>query len=184
MGSAGVGKSTTATNLFTKLKQEHVNCEYVHEYAKDLTWLGHHNTLACQEYVFGKQSYRVKSLLGQVDFIITDSPIILSTLYTPEHYPPSFKQCVIDMFKVLPNFNFYIPPKKKYNPVGRNQTELESREIDEKLRLILMENKIGYITLHHTHDNIVNRLKDAMIKNIETKDATKISSDILRKDMF
>ena len=37
-GSPGVGKSTVAAGVFSELKRRQISCEYVSEYAKEITW--------------------------------------------------------------------------------------------------------------------------------------------------
>jgi len=98
------GKSTTRAGLFHEMKLLGLNVEEVPEYAKDLTWEKRLNTLQCQPYVFGKQLYRIYRLLGQVEYIITDSPLLLSIVYSKE-WPQSFKQSVIDIYEQMDNFS-------------------------------------------------------------------------------
>lgn len=80
-GAPSSGKSTTRAGIFHELKLLQVNCEEVYEYAKNLTWEQRFRTLECQPYVFGKQLYRIETLMDQVDVIITDSPVLLSAFY-------------------------------------------------------------------------------------------------------
>lgn len=133
----GSGKSTTAAGLFFLMKTRGYSVELIHEFAKDLTWRGRHNTLQCQPYVFGKQLERTECLLGQVEYIITDSPILLSAIYNDEEKYPEFQFPVIDIFDKYDNLNYFIQRVKPYNPVGRNQTEEQSKEIDTKIKDLL-----------------------------------------------
>ena len=80
-GGPGVGKSTVATGLFSALKQRKVSCEYVSEYAKEVVWEGTHKLLENQIHIFAEQFRRQFRLLGKVDYIVTDSPLILSSVY-------------------------------------------------------------------------------------------------------
>ncbi len=38
LGGPGSGKSTTAADVFARLKWQDINCELVTEFAKDLVW--------------------------------------------------------------------------------------------------------------------------------------------------
>lgn len=143
-GGPGAGKSTMAAMLFSSLKLLGHDTELVTEFAKKLTWHDRFNSLACQPYVFGKQLHEIELLLGQVEFIVTDSPILLSCIYTTDKYPASFQQFIIEHFKTLPNINYYLERVKKYNPNGRNQTEAESDEIGLKILDLLDKNGISY----------------------------------------
>lgn len=68
-GGPGTGKSETASGVFNLLKRNRIRTEYVQEFAKDLTWEGNSTALACQDFIFGNQYYRMFRLSGQVEFI-------------------------------------------------------------------------------------------------------------------
>ena len=58
-GAPSSGKSSGAAYIFSRLKEENINCELITEFAKDLTWEKNQTGLSCQEYIFGQQSYRM-----------------------------------------------------------------------------------------------------------------------------
>lgn len=133
-GAPGAGKSTGAAYIFTQLKQLGVNCELVGEFAKDKTWEHNMTALGCQEYVFGKQSYRLARCRDDVDVIITDSPLPLTIIYnTNPAIEESLPKLVIDVFNTYENINVFLTRVKPYNPKGRNQTEAESDELSRKI---------------------------------------------------
>jgi hypothetical protein len=144
MGGPGVGKSTTATHVFSLLKMSGVNCEYVSEFAKDLTWSESAKTLGFQPYVFGEQAWRIERLIGKVDVIVTDSPLLLSSIYAAENLPQCFHDFVLWTHNRYDNINFYITRTKLYNPVGRNQTEEQAIDIDEKMIEFMTRTGIGF----------------------------------------
>lgn len=129
----GAGKSTTAAGVFHKIKLALVNAELVTEYAKDLTWEKRFDTLRCQAYVFGKQLQRMERVRGQVDVIVTDSPLLLSALYTPADYPWTFGRFVQDMAARFDNLNYFVDRVKPYFVEGRNQSETQARDIDRRV---------------------------------------------------
>ncbi len=145
-GGPGSGKSTTAALLFAKLKMLGINCELVTEYAKDKVWEESFKTLDNQLYVLGKQYHRIHRLMGKVDYIITDAPL-LHSLHYGEHMPSSFKQLVLDLNKEIPALNILLRRLKAYNPKGRIQTEEGAMLIDGKLRSILDDNNIAYVVV-------------------------------------
>ena len=112
----GSGKSTFCASIFSKLKMKDIDCEMSLEYAKDLVWEESFKKMDSQLYLFGKQFHRLNRLLGKVDVVITDSPLLLSPMF--------------------------IERKKKYNPNGRMQTLEEAVAIDNKLKSCLNENNI------------------------------------------
>ena len=150
----GAGKSTTAAGLFHKMKLQGESVEYVQEFAKDLTWSAWHNALDCQSYVFGQQLWRIERLIGKVDYIITDSPLLLSLIYKPKDYPNSFDNFVLDMFNKYDNINFYLIRKKKYISIGRNQTEDEAKVIDEITKSTLNKYEIPYLIVEGTEEAV------------------------------
>lgn len=144
-GAPGAGKSTGAAMIFAELKKRGVNAELVTEFAKDKTWEGNAMALGCQEYVFGKQSYRLARCKADVDVIVTDSPLPLSILYTSDPallVDDAFQQVVMNVFNSYNNLNYYVNRVKPYNPKGRNQTEDESRVLAAGLKSLLEENGI------------------------------------------
>lgn len=144
-GAPGAGKSTGAATIFSALKQLGVNCELVGEFAKDKTWEKNAAALNCQEYVFGKQSYRLARCRNDVDVIITDSPLPLTILYNKnpaiEKSLPIF---VMDIYNTYNNLNFFVNRVKPYNPKGRNQTAAESDQLSVQIRKLYAELGITY----------------------------------------
>lgn len=140
----GAGKSTTRAGVFHKLKLAGYNVEEATEFAKDLTWEKRSTAFTCQPYIFGEQLFRMARLAGQVSAVVTDSPLLLSSIYAPEDEFDSFHQLVIDKFNSFNNINFYINRVKPYNPKGRNQDLEEAREIDWLVRDYLINMDIPY----------------------------------------
>jgi hypothetical protein len=101
--------------------------------------------LSCQEYVFGKQSYRFARCRDDVDVIVTDSPLPLSIIYNSNPaIEESFPKIVMDIFNTYTNINFFINRVKPYNPKGRNQTEAESNAISPKVKNLCETLGISY----------------------------------------
>lgn len=128
-GAPGAGKSTLASYCFAKLKMMGINCELVTEFAKDKVWEKNNEALSNQIYIFAKQYYRITRCVGKVDVIITDSPLFLSPFYNkdPDIDEP-LKELVAKIVAKYDNLNYFLRRVKKYNPVGRLQTEAESNE--------------------------------------------------------
>lgn len=139
----GTGKSTMAAAVFAELKFRGIDCELATEYAKDLVWSKSFKTLECQPYVFGKQLHRVERLYGQVDVVITDSPVLLSVIYDKEESKP-FRQYVISQYKKFNNLNVFLERRKPYNPNGRTQSENEAKQIDRFIENLLIELDCNY----------------------------------------
>lgn len=169
-GGPGAGKSTGAAYVFSQLKMNGVNCELVTEYAKDKTWEHNMEALSNQAYVFGKQFYRISRCENQVDVIITDSPIMLSTIYNNDpRLGEIFNKMVLDVFKSYDNLNYLLLRTKPYNPVGRNQTEVESDNIGQEIEKMLEDNSINFTYATGDIDGYMAIAKDVLDKVIEAR---------------
>lgn len=144
-GGPGTGKSTGAAYVFSMLKMQGINVELVTEFAKDKTWESNFVALSNQAYVFGKQYYKISRCADQVDVIVTDSPLLLSTIYNNNPVlGETFNQTVLNVFNSYDNMNYVLNRVKPYNPIGRNQTEQESDDISKEIILMLEDNNINF----------------------------------------
>lgn len=153
-GGPGTGKSTTAAHLFALMKQAGINCELVTEYAKDKTWEESFNVLSNQLYVLAKQEHRLHRVSDKVDYIITDSPILLSLAYTDQPY---LSDLIMELRKKYDNIDIMLRRVKAYNPVGRSQTEDEARQLDSNIEGILFDKltKHQAIEANHNAANVI-----------------------------
>lgn len=163
----GSGKSTTASGLFYKLKNQGVNAELTGEYAKDLTWSKRHHTLQDQLYVFGKQHHRVWRLQEDCDLIISDSPILLGLAYASS-YPLCFQETVYWAFNQYDNINFLINRVKPYNPKGRNQSAEESKKKHEEIIELLHDWEIQYTTVDGNENGLNTVVQEVLSKMKKT----------------
>ncbi len=146
-GAPSAGKSTGASYIFSKLKMAGVNAELVTEFAKDKVWEKSAEVFKNQDYIFGKQYFRITRAMEKVDVIVTDSPLLLSAFYADKNSPTyaTFQAHVLDVALQLGGLNFFLMRDKLYNPVGRFQTEGESDTISEEILKSLIEWHIPYI---------------------------------------
>jgi hypothetical protein len=143
----GAGKSTNAAKIFGALKEAGIVCELVREYAKELVYLKDFKTLGNQLYVTATQEYRQYMVDGQVDVIVTDSPILVGLLYlneTNKKVKKAFTSLIVEKFKAQNNINFYIERKKKYVTSGRTQTKEEAIQKDSLAFKLLNEYDIPF----------------------------------------
>lgn len=153
----GTGKSTTSAALFAELKYQGYNTEYIPEYAKDATWEGRGpKVFAAQEYLFGKQHFRLARVADQVDFLVTDSPILQCIAYWDDQYLPSLAKVIREAHNRYDNINIFLERSdtKAYNPKGRNQSEDEARNKDARIRQILDDELLVYRTLKFSRSNV------------------------------
>lgn len=140
-GGPGTGKSTTAAHLFALLKLHGYNSELVTEFAKERVWGRDFEVLKDQIYVFGEQQHRIQRLIGKVDYIVTDSPILLS-LYYGSHLSEAFQTLVLETHAKTDSINIFLNRVKPYNPNGRTQTQEQAEAIDVAIMDVLDANLI------------------------------------------
>lgn len=139
-GGPGAGKSTMAAALFAELKFQGVNCELVPEYAKEHEWEGRTGKIRqAQDYIFAKQHFRLSRLIGEVDVIITDAPLMLSQIYMPKDYLPSLSSVVREAHRRFDNLNLFVHRTKVYQEAGRSQTYDQAVEIDKQIHEMLSD---------------------------------------------
>lgn len=144
LAGSGAGKSTNSARLFTMLKDLNIDVELVTEYVKDMVWEGRTEIFKCQPYIFGKQLYKLQRVLGKVDVIITDRPILLDIIYDPEQNT-NLKEYILTKFNQFDNINIFLNRVKPFNPNGRNEKNIdEAREYDNKIKKNLDNLHIDY----------------------------------------
>ena len=145
-GGPGSGKSTGAAFIFSRLKLMGINCELVTEFAKDVVWSGDTNILENQFYVTAMQYERIRRLLGKVDVVITDSPLLMGKVYDEQALDNhELWNHVRNLVESMDNMNVRLIRVKKYEDSGRLQTLDEAKAIDGRIYTLLHYNK-GYIS--------------------------------------
>jgi len=142
-GGPGAGKSTTRAGLFHLLKLDGASCEEVVEWIKYKVYEESTYVMTDQLYVFAKQRKWLRHMLGKVEIVITDSPILLSAIYDKEGDSDFY----LNKFNEFDNLNFYINRVKPYNPVGRYQDEKGAKRVDETVLNFLSYNDIPFYTV-------------------------------------
>lgn len=137
-GGPGCGKSTGAAHIFSELKLCGISCELVTEFAKDCVWDNSVDLLNDQLLVTAQQWHRVDRLLGKVDYIITDSPILIGLAYIAprSYYSASLSELILNLHRSVKTMDVFIKRVKKYSMAGRIQTETEAKEKDSIIKEI------------------------------------------------
>lgn len=155
-----------AAALFADLKKRGFNAELVTEYAKDKVWEHNDTVFSNQVYILGKQSYRVSRVAGQVDVIITDSPILLSAIYNPDpEIQNELEALTVKMFNQYNNLNIVLKRTFPYQKEGRMHSEEESSEIYQKIIECLNQNGIGY-SVFDNKDDTQQTLMDIIVNTV------------------
>lgn len=169
-GAPSAGKSTLAANIFSYLKKESdVKVEYVNEFAKSLAYDKNLKAIKCQPYVFGNQLYYVDRLKDEVDYVISDSPVLLSAIYG-KSYPASFIQSCIDIHNRYDNINIVLRSNfNKYQSYGRLHNEKECKNLQKNIFDILNQNQINYLSLESYSDNLLEKSLQYIGVNFEKR---------------
>lgn len=167
LGGPGISKSSLATMLFSELKWLNLNAEYVGEYAKTKTW--EKSPLSDQIYIFGKQQHAMEILRGQVDIIVTDSPLLISHLYYSGG-SNHFKHLIREVYDSYTNINILLERVKPYHKRGRSQSPEQARELDDKMHGILIEQNVPYHTMRGERQAIPKLVELILdkLKEVET----------------
>lgn len=166
----GTGKSTLAAELYARMKRMHLNVEMVREVAKE--WAYEKRAVGPFEQIaiLGEQIKRESSLFNKVDYIITDSPVLLGAFYFDYNHNEQFmNQMVQDYYKFAESKgiefkNYILPRTGSYDPKGRFETEDEAEDIDEGIRLYMSAESYSYDRFGgHNHEDAVNKLLEDII---------------------
>lgn len=130
----GAGKSTTKAGLFFEMKLAGYRVEVVEEFAKELTYEEAWSTMENEMFMLAEQDRRQRRLLGRVDYVLTDAPLLKSLYYVRGVYDhPAYAAHIARLFDTYENVNVWIDRVKPYQQYGRSQTEAEADAIGVKM---------------------------------------------------
>ncbi len=93
-GGPGIGKSAAAWTAAAWLKRQGASVELANEYVKRWAWQGREITPLDELVVLGRQIAEEADLLGKVDFIITEKPVLLDLAYCRIYQPECITRAV------------------------------------------------------------------------------------------
>lgn len=148
-GGPGCGKSTTAALLFARMKLMGMSVELVREYVKSRAWEDRPIKEWDQIYFLGKQCAYESLLYGKVNYIVTDSPILLAGIYqdVQSNGEKSYTLKAAKDFvahakeRGIVFHNFLLTRTKAYDPNGRWGSEDDAIEMDRLICRYLKESK-------------------------------------------
>jgi len=150
----GAGKSTLSALLYSELKRQHVEVEYVNEYPKQLVYEENVLSLQNQILVFATQHHRIWTAARHNQIVITDSPILLSTLYNPDT-SETFKDLILEMHNKFTNLNIVLKRVDSFHSMtGRIHSLRESIELDGQIRHLLQDHQMDYLEFDPQQDHI------------------------------
>lgn len=170
-GGSGVGKSTVAALLFANMKMRGLHVELVREYVKLWAWGGRKVRQEDQIYLLGKQSAYESMLYGKVDYIVTDSPILLAGMYAEWHngsdgkYVTRAANSFIEQARRnsgVTIHNYLLERNGSFDPRGRWETAEEAERFDQFLEEGLEANGYDYELVSGSEESKV----EAILQNL------------------
>ena len=140
------GKTTTSMDLCSELKKRGLYVEMVTEVAKEKVLKGRPFSKFDQFYLFGMQSKKETDLYGNVDIIVTDSPIPLNAAYgwaqDRYSYPNTFHAMATSHLQAqndsqIQRVDIWLNRMSHFQNEGRIHNEAESIDMDIKIRHFL-----------------------------------------------
>jgi nicotinamide riboside kinase len=165
-GAPGAGKSTIAMELTSMFKKHRIDAEVSLEFVKEYIHMGNNNLLAYQNYIFAQQERQLRILLDskEVEFAVTDAPLLLSPFYAPDNYPVYFKELVFEIFNSYDNINYLVKRRHPYSFNSRIHSEEKSNLIAKKLPAFLINHNITYKEIYSDAD-IKTQIFDDLMAN-------------------
>lgn len=165
-GGPGSGKTTACFYIACELKKKGYVVEYVPEYSKELVWDENWSLLdgsyEHQKTILTEQKRRIDRLIGKVDFIVTDAPILFNIVYLNDATKKQqHLNDLLSMFNQYHNFNFFVKRnEKEFESEGRMQNLEESKQKDAEILALLNDNSLYYG--QYSHKNISYIVQNAI----------------------
>jgi len=147
-GGPGLGKTTTASHIFARLKNTIIHnnlptqIELVQEYVKNWAWEGRKPKGFDQVYICAQQMRKEEiPLRNGVDFIVTDSPLLMQCAYARKFNVPcweSLVECVRSFEKSYPSVDILLDRgDRPYLAKGRFSSYEEAKIMDQYIKNML-----------------------------------------------
>lgn len=148
-GGAGIGKSTIAADIYSKLKRMGYKTELVGEFAKWLWYQNAADIVEDQLYLFAEQAHRTRTLAKyDLDFAVCDSPLPLNIIYNREP-TDAFDALVIQEFCRYDNVNYLLRRNDEFLTIdGRKETDLaQAKEKDGQIIAMMDKWNLPYTVI-------------------------------------
>ncbi len=157
LGGPGSGKSTQCAHFFSKLKEQSIPIEQVQEWVRESINKGQlpMNNPWVQFWIYEEQKDKEDCLPSAIQYMITDSPTLLSYVYALMNAKrPGDNYLILKMYEnFLIDLNrydyiFVCAREKEYLKDGtRFQTKAEAIELDSLIISLLKQHNIHYEVL-------------------------------------
>lgn len=127
----GGGKSTLAAAIFNVMKKERFSVELIPEIAKEMTYEKAMSQLSNQLLVLAKQEHQLRRLIGQVEYVIVDSPFPMGLAYCRPEDVNRYQHLIDCLWDDYDNYDFFINrTAKPFQQFGRNQNFEQAVALD------------------------------------------------------
>lgn len=161
----GSGKSAVAAKIFSYFKTQNLEIDLVKEYIKTWAYQKIKADSFDQLYIFSKQLRSEDILLRNgVDYIVTDSPLILQLAYMKKYDDIKIYNEMANIAakfeEKYPSINIFLDRKDiPYKSLGRYESYEDAVEMDKIIEDTLNQNKIPFKRFDSVnHNHILNFL--------------------------
>ena len=159
-GGPNTGKSTKAAGMYYKMNLAGYNVELVNEFAKECVWEDNVPMLKDQLFMLAHQHRKILRLVGKVDYVITDSPVLLSGIYRELYdgalYSNLIDKLALECYNKYENINFMLDRPKTFDQTGRAQNLNESINIDQAILEMFKNENVPFFWLKGLEDDAVD----------------------------
>ena len=163
-GAPSSGKSTMSALIFAKLKLKGKNAELVQEFAKTLVWKSIDikaggDTLQLE--IFLNQMKQEQDLEGRVEYMVSDSPLLLNAYYGKSELTKQIARAKISS----DDFHFWLTRTNvKFEAAGRIHDEEESKNIEIEMVKFLKDSGVNLIIVDADIDKRADWIVDYVLK--------------------
>lgn len=170
IGGPGTGKSILASELFSSLKRLGITCDVSWEYIKRKIRERAMKVVESQIYLFGKQQFQLFTMKDEVEVVITDSPLLLNSVYDSSNCE-YLKKLVIKEYNKYNNLLYLIERDETvgYETEGRFQDFNGAKKIDVLVKDFLIDNNIEYKTINGIGEESKKLIIDDVIKILNSE---------------
>ncbi|MEG0359272.1 MAG: zincin-like metallopeptidase domain-containing protein [Anaerorhabdus sp.] len=163
-GGPGAGKTTAGLELTCLLKKQGVNAEFVGEYAKELIYDEKEELLdgswENENLMLNEKAHRIDRLVGKVDVIISDAPILQSGFYCKENKEDLLEKATT-ISSQYNNLNVFINRGNHFSTIGRLHNYEQSILVDNEIINKFKTDKTKYMTMNHDDfRNVLYQIKE------------------------
>jgi hypothetical protein len=164
------GKTVAAKMLYAAMKVKGYSVEFSPEVAKKYVYEKNQSALDNQALLLGEQLQNLLVLEGQVEYAVTDSPLLLTILYNKYMPRVPFNDLVFNILKRFDTLDFFINRGHGFQQEGRIHNLEESKKIDDENKMLLKQCNPGFIEIQGQETTTPMDTAQLMIAHIQAWD--------------